>query len=177
MASPATDYCILRLVMGGGAMVAQLTLDQKVAGSNPARPATFYAWRAVRKGGSRRSQGQRRTRGVQENLAPVPWTPPAGSCYTGGMTTHAQRTSGHRPSRLVIAVRTWTLLIFMLLSDVGSFLAGWMVADTHYGETGLWVGLAVGVVVAVGTILGVRRSSTRPRSAKEAYSPSSGPWA
>jgi len=25
--------------MGGGAMVAQLTLDQKVAGSNPARPA------------------------------------------------------------------------------------------------------------------------------------------
>jgi len=27
--------------MGGGAMVAQLTLDQKVAGSNPARPAIF----------------------------------------------------------------------------------------------------------------------------------------
>jgi len=79
------------------------------------------------------------------------------------MTTHAQRTSGHRPSRLAIAVRTWTLLIFMLLSGVGSFLAGWIVADTHYGETGLWVGLAVGVVVAVGTILGVRRSVHAPQ--------------
>lgn len=82
------------------------------------------------------------------------------------MTTHAQRTSGHRPSRLVIAVRTWTLLIFMLLSGVGSFLAGWIVADTHYGETGLWVGLAVGVVVAVGTILGVRRSVHAPQKRK-----------
>ena len=79
------------------------------------------------------------------------------------MTTHAQRTSGHRPSRLAIAVRTWTLLIFILLSGVGSFLAGWIVADTHYGETGLWVGLAVGVVVAVGTILGVRRSVHAPQ--------------
>lgn len=79
------------------------------------------------------------------------------------MTTHAQRTSGHRPSRLAIAVRTWTLLIFMLLSGVGSFLAGWIVADTHYGETGLWVGLAVGVVVAVGTILGVRRFVHAPQ--------------
>ncbi len=28
-------------------MVAQLTLDQKVAGSNPARPARFHAWRAA----------------------------------------------------------------------------------------------------------------------------------
>jgi len=67
---------------------------------------------------------------------------------------------------LVIAVRTWTLLIFMLLSGVGSFLAGWIVADTHYGETGLWVGLAVGVVVAVGTILGVRRSVHAPQKRK-----------
>jgi len=79
------------------------------------------------------------------------------------MTTHAQRTSGHRPSRLAIAVRTWTLLIFILLSGVGFFLAGWIVADTHYGETGLWVGLAVGVVVAVGTILGVQRSVHAPQ--------------
>src|SRR5437870_8564762 len=33
--------------MGGGAMVAQLTLDQKVGGSNPPRPARFHAQRTA----------------------------------------------------------------------------------------------------------------------------------
>src|SRR5205085_12356660 len=38
---------IIGVAMGGGAMVAQLTLDQKVGGSNPPRPAPIDAQRTA----------------------------------------------------------------------------------------------------------------------------------
>lgn len=85
------------------------------------------------------------------------------SRYTGRMTTHEQQASGHRPSRLATAIRSWALLLFLLLIGVGCFLAGGVAAETRYGETGLWVGLAGGVGVAVGAALGVQRAVHAPQ--------------